>query len=170
MTEVNRDNRLRPWRKESTMMNQPSSAEGETSTTEPMPRLNHVVFAIGYERLDAATEFMTKLGFEFQAVELEELGLQIRLDWARGFELISPMPNAPTDRGSAAEFLSRNGDGLFSVVVRVADSTAAEHIANEYGSESDFRQALEGDGFEFSEVKLEALFGIPITLLQTNVP
>lgn len=154
-------------------MNQPSTAEiaaGETSAPELTPKLNHVVFAIGYERLETATEFMTKLGFEFQALELEDLGLQIRLDWARGFELISPMPNAPTGRGSAAEFLSRNGDGLFTVVVRVADSTAAEHIANQYGSESDFRQALEGDGSEFIEVKMEPLYGIPLTLLQTSIP
>ncbi|WP_242661299.1 hypothetical protein [Mycobacterium mantenii] len=67
-------------------------------------------------------------------------------------------------------FLSRNGDGLFSVVVRTADCVASEHVAARYGAESDFRQRHEGDGFELTEVKLEPLFGIPLTLMSTNMP
>ena len=138
--------------------------------TQPLPLLHHVVFAIGLERLDPAAEYMTALGFQFQAFDHEELGLAIRLDWDRGFELISPLANAPTDAGSAADFLNRNGDGLFSVVVRTADCDAAEQIAARYGVKSDFRQHVEGDGFEVTEVKLEQLHGIPLTLLKTNLP
>jgi hypothetical protein len=92
------------------------------------------------------------------------------LDWDRGFELISPLTAAPTDAGTAADFLARHGDGLFSVVVRTADSEAAEHIAMRHGTRSDFRQHVEGDGFEVTEVKLEPLFGIPLTMLTTNLP
>jgi hypothetical protein len=133
-------------------------------------RLHHVVFAIALERLDAAAAYLTELGFQFQAFNHDELGLAIRLDWDRGFELISPLPGAPQEAGSAAEFLARSGDGLFSVVVRIDDCDAAEHLARRHGVNPDFRQRVEGDGFEVAEVKLEPLFGIPLTLLETTLP
>jgi 4-hydroxyphenylpyruvate dioxygenase-like putative hemolysin len=145
-------------------MTQPKTA------TQPTTALHHVVFAIAAERLDTAVEFLASLGFEFQDFELEHLGLQIRLDWDRGFELISPTPAAPNDPGSAAEFLARCGDGLFSVVVRVADADAATDIARRYGTKPDFEQAMDDGGFELKEVKLEPFCGIPLTLLQTNLP
>lgn len=138
--------------------------------TQPLPLVHHVVFAVGLERLDPAAEYMAALGFQFQAFELENLGLQVRLDWDRGFELVAPTLSAPTDPGTAADFLARSGDGLFSVVVRFADCNAAEHIAARYGVTSDFRQHHVGDGFELTEVKLEPLFGIPLTVLSTNLP
>lgn len=138
--------------------------------TQPTALLHHVVFAIGLERLDQATDYLTAIGFCFHAFDHEELRLAIRLDWDRGFELISPLADAPTDAGSAADFLARNGDGLFSVVVRTADCDAAEHIARRYGATADFRQHVEGDGFEVTEVKFQPLFGIPLTLLATNLP
>ena len=131
--------------------------------------LHHVVFAVARERLDAATEYLEALGFEFQPLELEHLGLQVRLDWDRGFELISPGPDAPSEPGSAADFLARQGDGLFTVVVRVESSSAAEDIARRYGAEADFRQDFEGDGHHLHEVKLTPVAGVPLTLLQTNV-
>ncbi len=132
--------------------------------------LHHVVFAIGLERLDRAAEYLGALGFEFLAFELEHLGLQVRLDWDRGFELIAPTAAAPTGAGTAADFLARNGDGLFSVIVRTADCAASENIAARYGVKSDFRQRHEGDGFELTEIKLEPLCGIPLTLMTTNMP
>ena len=138
--------------------------------TQSPPILHHVVFAIAGDRLDAAADYLTALGFQFQAFQHEELGLQVRLDWDHGIELISPTVGAPNDAGTAADFLARNGDGLFSVVVRTADCDDAERIALRYGAKSDFRQHVEGDGFEVTEVKLEALFGIPLTLLTTNLP
>jgi hypothetical protein len=79
-------------------------------------------------------------------------------------------PLLPCTRGTAAEFLARNGDGLFSVVIRSADCDQGEQIAARYGTRSDLRQHVEGDGFEVTEVKLEPLFGIPLTLLTTNLP
>ncbi|MGA7050344.1 MAG: hypothetical protein WBZ37_03575 [Mycobacterium sp.] len=145
-------------------MTQPKTA------TQPTTALHHVVFAIAAERLDTAADFLTSLGFEFQAFELEHLGLQIRLDWDRGFELISPMAAALNDPGSAAEFLARCGDGLFSVVVRVPDADAATDIARRYGTKPDFEQEMDDGGFELKEVKLEPLCGMPLTLLQTNLP
>ena len=138
--------------------------------TQPTALLHHVVFAIGLDRLDKAAEYLTAIGFCFHAFDHEELRLAIRLDWDRGFELISPLADAPTDAGTAADFLARHGDGLFSVVVRTPDCGAAEQSATRYGAKSDFRQHVEGDGFEVTEVKLEPLFGIPLTLLATNLP
>lgn len=137
---------------------------------ESLPLLHHVVFVIAPERLDAAADYLSAIGFQFQAFDHEELRLAIRLDWDRGFELISPLAGAPTEAGTAADFLARNGDGLFSVVVRTPDCDAAEHIARGFGANADFRQHVEGDGFEVTEVKLEPLYGIPLTLLKTNLP
>ena len=138
--------------------------------SESLPLLHHVVFAVARERLDTAADYLSALGFQFQAFDHDELRLAIRLDWDRGFELISPLADAPTAAGTAADYLARNGDGLFSVVVRTADCDAGEHIAARYGVKSDFRQHVEGDGFEVTEVKLEPLHGIPLTLLKTNLP
>lgn len=132
--------------------------------------LHHVVFAVAPERLDAAAAYLTDIGFQFVSFDHAELHLHIRLDWDRGFELISPAPGAPTHAGTAADFLSRHGDGLFSVVVRVPDSESAERTAERHGTAADFRQDVGGDGTTLTEVKLEALFGIPITLLETNLP
>ena len=137
--------------------------------TESLPLLHHVVFAVAPERLDQAADYLAALGFQFVAFEHEELGLQIRLDWDHGFELISPTADAPTDAGTAADFLARNGDGLSSVVVRTADCDAAKHIAMRCGAKSDFRQHVAGDGFEVTEVKMEPLFGIPLTLLHEQL-
>lgn len=133
-----------------------------------LPRLHHVVFAIAPERLDRAADYLSALGFRFQAFELEHLGLQVRLDWDRGFELIAPAAAAPSG-GTVADFLARNGDGLFSVIVRTADCAAGEQIAARYGAKSDFRQRHQDEGFELTEVKLEPLFGIPLTLMTTNL-
>ncbi|OBK71176.1 VOC family protein [Mycobacterium sp. 1274761.0] len=133
-------------------------------------RLHHVVFAVALERLDAAASYLTALGFEFQAFNHDELGLAIRLDWDRGFELISPLPDAPQEAGSAADYLARHGDGLFSVVVRTENGDTAERVAESHGAIADFRQRVEGDGFQVAEVKLQPLFGIPLTLLETNLP
>ncbi|MDG5485304.1 VOC family protein [Mycolicibacterium gadium] len=138
--------------------------------SESLPLLHHVVFAVARERLDTAADYLSALGFQFQAFDHEDLHLAIRLDWDRGFELISPLADAPTEAGTAADFLARNGDGLFSVVVRTVDCDAAEHIAGRHGVNADFRQHVQGDGFEVTEVKLEPLCGIPLTLLKTNLP
>ncbi|UXA20066.1 VOC family protein [Mycobacterium sp. SMC-4] len=136
--------------------------------TERLPMLHHVVFAIALERLDPAAEYLTALGFRFDAFDHDDLGLAIRLDWDRGFELISPLPGAPEGPGTASEFLTRNGDGLFSVVVRVPDCDAAERTACRHGTKADFRQRVDGDDGAITEVKLEPLFGLPLTLLEID--
>jgi 4-hydroxyphenylpyruvate dioxygenase-like putative hemolysin len=135
-----------------------------------LPLMHHVVFAVAPERLDAATELLEALGFRFQMHELPDIGLLVTLDWQRGVELATPMAGAPTAPGSVSEFLARNGDGVYSVVVRVDNADASADLAGRYGAAVEFRQDRGGDGLELVEVQLAALFGIPLTLLATNLP
>ncbi len=75
--------------------------------SQPLPLVHHVVFAIGLDRLDRAADYLSALGFQFTAFELEHLGVQVRLDWDRGFELIAPTAAAPQGAGTAAHFLAQ---------------------------------------------------------------
>lgn len=138
--------------------------------TQTGPLLHHVVFAIAAQRLDAAADFMRELGFEFVSFEHAELHLRIYLDWDRGVELIAPTVDAPSGPGTAKDFLARNGDGVFSVVVRVPDYASAERSAERHGTTADFRQHVEADGFVVDEVKMQPLYGIPLTFMTANLP
>lgn len=114
-------------------------------------------------------QMFTELGFSFNAAELTELGVHVQLDWDRGVELISPIPGSPADVArSVAEFLQRNGDGVYTVVLRVPHATAAEAVTEQYGSKTRFRQGFSGDGSYLDEVDLSVL-GLPLTLLSTNI-
>ena len=92
------------------------------------------------------------------------------LDWDGGVEVVTP--TAPDDRnpGSVAEFLAREGDGVYSVVMRVDDAGAAEDLARRYGADTQLRQRRDADGIELLEVQLSTIFGMPLTLLTTNLP
>jgi 4-hydroxyphenylpyruvate dioxygenase-like putative hemolysin len=103
------------------------------------PSMHHVVYAVALERLDVATAFFSELGFTFATFELE-LGVQVTLDWAGGVELISPLDTEAGSNGTVAEFLTSHGDGVYSVVLRVADIATAEEVAARYGALTRFRQ------------------------------
>ncbi len=139
------------------------------SDNESPLQLHHVVFAVAPQRRDAMAAMFTDLGFEFEKAELTELGVRVHLDWNRGIELISPVP------GSAAaiatyvnEFLDRHGDGVYTVVLRVPDASAAESVAQRYGSTTRFRQGFSGEGSYLDEIDLSVV-GLPLTFLATNV-
>jgi 4-hydroxyphenylpyruvate dioxygenase-like putative hemolysin len=134
-----------------------------------MPRTHHVVYAVAPERLDAATAFFSELGFTFATFELGELGVHVTLDWAGGVELISPLDSEVGRNSAVAEFLASRGDGVYSVVLRVADITTAEEVAARYGALTRFRQHRTGDGFELDESEM-TVAGLPITLLATDLP
>lgn len=70
---------------------------------------------------------------------------------------------------SVNEFLDRHGDGIYTVVVKVADAAAAETITENYGSSTRFRQGFASEGSYLDETDLSVL-GLPLTLLSTNVP
>lgn len=133
-------------------------------------QLHHVVFAVAPERQAAVTQMFTELGFRFDNAELTELGLSICLDWNGGVEVISALPGATADvAASVSEFVERNGDGVYSVVLRVPEASAAEAVTDRYGSKIRFRQRLSGEGTHLEEIDL-SVFGLPLTLLATNIP
>lgn len=139
--------------------------------TEPRPsQLHHVVFAVATERQTTVAQMFSELGFSFNATELTELGVTVALDWDRGVELISPVPGSTASvAASVREFLDRNGDGVYTVVLRVPDAAAAESVTERYGSTTRFRQSFEGEGSYLHEVEL-SVFALPLTMLSTNVP
>jgi 4-hydroxyphenylpyruvate dioxygenase-like putative hemolysin len=132
--------------------------------------LHHVVFAVALERHDAVAQMFRELGFTLAPTELTELGLRISLDWDRGIEIISPIAGstAPVS-ASVGAFLDNEGDGVYTVVVQVPEASAAEAVADRYGASIRFRQKLEGDGTHLEEIDL-SVFGLPLTLLDTNIP
>jgi methylmalonyl-CoA/ethylmalonyl-CoA epimerase len=133
-------------------------------------RLHHVVFAVARERHEAVAQLFTELGFSFDDINLDELGLRVLLDWNRGIELISPNPGSTaTVAASVTEFLASHGDGVFTVVVQVPGASEAEHVAQRYGSTTRFRQGFEGEGNYLEEIDL-SVFGLPLTFLSTNLP
>lgn len=132
--------------------------------------MHHVVFAVAAERVDRATSFLEALGFGFQRHVLDDVGLQVMLDWDRGVELVTPLDPADAKPGSVAEFLAKRGDGVYSVVMRVASADAAAELARRHGATIEFRQDRSGDGLELVEVQLASLMGMPLTLLSTNLP
>jgi hypothetical protein len=134
------------------------------------PRLHHVVFAIAPERAGGGGRLVAEQGVAVQPAELTELGLRIGLDWERGIELISPLPESTGPiADSVRAFLSDGGDGVYTVVIQVPGASAAESVAKRYGAAVRFRQKMEGEGTHLEEIDLSVL-SLPLTLLATNVP
>ncbi|UMB69614.1 hypothetical protein [Mycobacterium paraterrae] len=139
-------------------------------TQQDPPHLHHVVFAVAAERQSVMMDLFTELGFELQTAELADIGVTVALDWKRGIELMSPIPGSTgTVASSVNKFLDQHGDGVYTVVMKVADAAAAETITDNYGSIPRFRQGFAGEGSYLDEIDLSVL-GIPLTLLATNVP
>jgi 4-hydroxyphenylpyruvate dioxygenase-like putative hemolysin len=133
-------------------------------------RLHHVVFAVARERQETVGQLFTELGFSFDAIDLDELGVRVLLDWSRGIELISPNPDSDAAvAASVTEFLAAHGEGIYTVVVQVPNATGAEDVAKRYGSIARFRQGFEGEGNYLEEIDLSVL-GLPLTFLSTNLP
>jgi 4-hydroxyphenylpyruvate dioxygenase-like putative hemolysin len=142
----------------------------EMTTPDSSPLLHHVVFAVAPHRHADVAKLFTDLGFGFEELELTELGLHVCLDWNRGIELISPIPGSTASvAASVNEFLERQGDGVYTVVIRVPAASAAEAVAERSGATTRFRQNFEGEGTYLDEVDLSVL-GLPLTFLSTNVP
>ncbi|MEZ0342099.1 hypothetical protein ACAG25_19200 [Mycobacterium sp. pV006] len=131
---------------------------------------HHVVFAVAPQRQSALLSLFTDLGFTFNSADLAELGIHVDLDWEHGIELISPIAGSTGQvAASVNEFLDRHGDGVYTVVVRVAEAAAAERVTERYDATVRFRQSFAGEGHHLDEIDLSVL-GLPLTLLATNVP
>ncbi|HEX2212419.1 MAG TPA: hypothetical protein VHH12_02955 [Mycobacterium sp.] len=111
----------------------------------------------------------TNVGFSFESLELAELGVIVHLDWNGGLELISAMPGSTAEvAGSVNQFIETHGGGVYTVVLRVPEASAAESLTERYGSQTRFRQSFSGDGSYLDEVEL-SVGGLPLTFLSTNV-
>ncbi|WIM86832.1 VOC family protein [Candidatus Mycobacterium wuenschmannii] len=133
-------------------------------------QLHHVVFAVAPDRQATVAQMFTELGFTFENTELAELGLHIYLDWDGGLELISAIPGATAEvAASVDDFVQRNGDGVYTVVLRIPNASAAEAVTDRYGAKTRFRQSFSGDGSHLAEVD-QSVLGLPLTLLATNIP
>jgi 4-hydroxyphenylpyruvate dioxygenase-like putative hemolysin len=131
--------------------------------------VHHVVFAVPHQQLSETAQLFSDLGFRFQTIELEDVGLQVLLDWDGGLELVTPLsPEADADN-AVAQFLQQNGPGVYSVVLRVGDAPAAEQVAQRYGAQTLFRQHRGGDGYELDEIEI-TVRGLPLTFLSTDLP
>ncbi|KUH80302.1 MULTISPECIES: hypothetical protein [unclassified Mycobacterium] len=137
--------------------------------TEERSRLHHVVLAVAREHQATVAQMFTELGFRFDGTDLTDLGVSVHLDWNGGLELISPIPGSTAEVArSVTDFLDRNGDGVYTVVLRVPEASAAESLTERYGSTTRFRQSFSGEGSYLDEVDL-SVFGMPLTFLSTNV-
>ena len=112
---------------------------------------------------------VAEIEHERPAIELEDVGLRVLLDWDGGLELVTPLSAAADGAGEVEQFLQQNGPGVYSVVIRVGDAPAAEQVARRYGARTRFRQHRGGDGFELDEIEISVL-GLPLTLLSTDLP
>jgi 4-hydroxyphenylpyruvate dioxygenase-like putative hemolysin len=133
------------------------------------PRLHHVVFAVRAESFDSATEYLECLGFRLVEHTLDDVGLRVRIDWSGGVEVVTPTADHLAEGGSVGDFLARNGEGVFSVVVRVPDADQASTSAQAAGAAERYRQRRHGSGFKLAEIEMAPLFGLPITFLETNL-
>src|SRR5271156_4353784 len=131
--------------------------------------VHHVGFAVTPEQLPEAIQLFSELGFRFQTIELEDVGLRVLLDWDGGIELVTPLSSGAEGAGAVTEFLQRNGPGVYSVVIRVGDAPAAEQVAKRYGAQTRFHQHRGGEGFELDEIELSVL-GLPLTFLNIDLP
>lgn len=131
------------------------------------PSLHHAVLAVAPERLDRAVAMFTELGFEFVDIDLDDVGLHVKLDWGRGLEIVSPATDDPEN--SVRRFLDERGDGVYTLALRVDDASAARTVAGRYGGTVDFAQHRDGDGWELDEIAMTVL-DLPVTFLSTDLP
>jgi hypothetical protein len=61
--------------------------------------VHHVVFAVTQEQLGATAQFFSELGFRFQTIELEDVGLRVLLDWDGGLELVTALSSGADGDG-----------------------------------------------------------------------
>jgi 4-hydroxyphenylpyruvate dioxygenase-like putative hemolysin len=131
--------------------------------------MHHVVFAVQRDEFDRAGAMFTELGCEFLRFELDDVALQIQLDWLRGIEIVTPSAAATVDDCDVAAFLEGNGPGVYSVVLRVSDAPTAEQLALRYGGTTHYSHHRDVDGHALDEAMMTVL-GLPLTFLSTELP
>jgi len=101
-------------------------------------RIDHVAWMCRPENHDAYVEKLSKLfRVEFEADDGgPDFGLRITWSWSSGLEVLSPAgaPDHPYVQ-MANKFLDKKGEGLFAVVMGVADVNAEIEHARSLGYE-----------------------------------
>ncbi len=134
----------------------------------PAPSLDHVVFCVEPDNQEAAADVWRTLGLEFVEILLADVSLRVLLDWTRGIEIISPTTSDATARAARA-FLNDQGEGVYSVVVRTEAINAATESMRSRGATLRYQQSRGGDGYSLQEAQFAPVFGMPITLLETDL-
>ena len=134
----------------------------------PPPSLHHVVFCVEPDHQDAAADVWRTLGFEFVEILLEDVFLRVLLDWTRGIEIVSPTTSDATACG-ARSFLNEQGEGVYAVVVRTKAISATTESMRSCGVELTYRQSRSADSYTLEEAQFAPVFGMPITLLETDL-
>ncbi len=126
------------------------------------------MFCVEPENQDAAADVWRNLGFEFVEILLDDVSLRVLLDWTRGIEIVSPTTSDAT-LCEARSFLNEQGEGVYSVVVRTRAISAATESMRRGGAELTYLQSRSGDGYTLEEAQFAPVFGMPITLLETDL-
>jgi hypothetical protein len=134
----------------------------------PSPSLHHVVFCVEPDNQDAAADVWRTIGFEFAEILLDDVSLRVLLDWTRGIEIISPT-TSDASVCAARAFLDEEGEGVYSVVVRTEEISAGTERLRGGGAELEYSQSRGGDGYSLEEAQFSPVFGMPITLLETDL-
>jgi methylmalonyl-CoA/ethylmalonyl-CoA epimerase len=134
----------------------------------PPPSLHHVVFCVEPDNQDAAADVWRTLGFEFIEIVLDDVSLRVLLDWARGIEIVSPTTSDATVCAARA-FLDEQGEGVYSVVVRTEALAASTESMRSLDVELTYHQSRGGDDYKLQEAQFAPVFGMPITLLETDL-
>jgi 4-hydroxyphenylpyruvate dioxygenase-like putative hemolysin len=134
----------------------------------PRSSLHHVVFCVEPDNQDAAADVWRTLGFEFAEIVLEDVALRVLLDWARGIEIVSPTTSDPTVC-AVRSFLNEHGEGVYAVVVRTEEIRAATESMRSGGAELTYRQSRGATNYTLEEAQFAPVFGMPITLLETDL-
>jgi hypothetical protein len=130
-------------------------------------RLHHVVFCVRPENQDHAAGLWRDLGLTFMEVDLADLGLRVLIDWDAGIEVVAP--TGPGDQAqSFTEFLDDRGEGLYSIVMSVAEVGGPAGIAARYGAPVRYEQRRQHGGLRIDEVSLEPVHGMAVTFLATE--
>ena len=99
-------------------------------------RLDHVAWMVRPENHDAYVDKLAKLfNIAFEADDGgPDFGLRITWSWSAGLEVLSPAGDPSSPFGTMAwNFLDKKGEGLFAVVMGVADVPATIDHARSLG-------------------------------------
>ena len=126
------------------------------------------MFCVEPDNQEAAADVWRLLGFEFVEIVLDDVSLRVLLDWTRGIEIVSPTTSDATVCAARA-FLNEQGEGIYSVVVRTGVLSAATESMRSRGAQLAYHQRRDGDGYTLQEAQFAPVFGMPITLLETDL-